>query len=65
MKKKFQYHKDYDVTKRSKSKIFEFFTIFFFEFLSSILCGEHNSQPKSLKLQNTSAILAFSFFLQK
>ena len=29
MKKKFQYHKDYDVTKRLKSKIFEFLKTFF------------------------------------
>ena len=50
MKKKIQYHKYYDVTKWSKSKIFKFFKVYFRTLLSSILCGEHNSQPKSLKL---------------
>ena len=32
MKNKFQYDKDYDVTKRSKSKIYEFFKNSFLNF---------------------------------
>ena len=49
MKKKNQYHKYYDVTKRSMSNVFNFFKTFF-RILKFNLASRTQSSPKKLKV---------------